>query len=157
MDEDVRKKQLASVLHRAIDLLARREHSALELKTKLNQKGFDSADIEQTIIRLQEDNLQSDDRYTEAFVNERKRRGHGPVKIQYQLQQKGIVPQLIECYIDPQDQEWVNLSQLQYQKKYADTPVSNYNEWSKRARFLQGRGFTTAQIRATVSMINEVD
>ena len=157
MDEDDRKKQLVAVLHRAVDLLARREHSAYELKTKLHQKGFDLADIEETITKLQEDKLQSDDRYTEVFVDERKRRGHGPVKIQHQLQQKGIPPELIESYINPQDQEWINLSQLQYQKKYVNTEVNSYKEWSKRARFLQSRGFTSAQIRATVNMINEVD
>lgn len=155
--KQLRKKQLNSVLHRAVDLLSRREHSAEELKTKLQQKGFELNDVEQTIIRLQNENLQSDDRFTESFTNERKRRGHGPVKIQHQLRQKGINDQLIEQYIDAQDEKWIHLAQLQYQKKYADKEVNDYNEWTKRARFLQGRGFTSAQIRATVTLINEVD
>lgn len=157
MSSEEQKKEFSSALHRAVGLLARREHSAEELKVKLNQKGFDSMAIEQVIVRLQSENLQSDDRYAEAFVNERKRRGHGPVKIQYELKNKGVSIKLIEAYVDPQSYEWTEIAQLQYQKKYVKEEVNNYNEWTKRARFLQGRGFTSLQIRASVIFINEVD
>lgn len=157
MSQEAEKKEFSSALHRAVGLLARREHSAEELKLKLNQKGFDSMAVEQVVVKLQSKNLQSDDRFAEAFVNERKRRGHGPIKIQYELKQKGVSIKLIDAYVDPQSYEWTQIAQLQYQKKYAKKEVSNYNEWTKRARFLQGRGFTSPQIRASVIFINEVD
>ncbi len=113
--------------------------------------------IESVVAKLQAENLQSDDRFTESFVNERKRRGHGPIKIQYELRQKGVSSMLVESYVDAQEYEWTQLAQLQYQKKYANKEVSNYNEWTKRARFLQSRGFTTSQIRASIVFTNEVD
>ncbi len=157
MDQEAEKKIFSSTLHRAVYLLARREHSAEELKVKLDQKGFDPVIIDVVIAKLQDENLQSDDRFTESFVNERKRRGHGPIKIQHELRQKGVSSLLIQAYIDVQSHEWTQIAQLEYQKKYVNKEVNNYNEWTKRARFLQSRGFTTPQIRASVIFINEVD
>ena len=157
MESELQQKEFSSTLHRAINLLARRDHSAEELKIKLNQKGFDSISIERVIDHLKAENLQSDDRFTESFVNERKRRGHGPIKIQHELKQKGVSSLLIEAYVDSQHPEWTQLAQLHYQKKYTNKEVNNYNEWTKRARFLQGRGFTTPQIRASVIFLNEID
>jgi len=145
-----RQQQLTKILHRSIDLLARREHSAKELTDKLIQKGFDIELVSLTIERLQQEKLQSDLRFTESFVNERKRRGHGPIKISHQLHQKGVASEIVESFLDPESAEWKELAMRQYQKKYTNPQVSNYNEWSKRARFLQGRGFTSTQIRATV-------
>jgi len=150
IEEKERTKQLTAVLHRAIDLLSRREHSASELYSKLSNKGFEPEFINQTLERLQAEKLQSDERFTESFINERKRRGHGPIKIQHQLYQKGVRDDLIELYLQPESTEWLDLAQQQYQKKYTNPHVNNYNDWSKRARFLQSRGFTSDQIRSTV-------
>lgn len=151
------KKAYTATLHRAVDLLSRREHGEVELVEKLKKKGFESADISQVLDRLKKENLQSDERYTECFVDERMRRGHGPVKIQHELSRKGVSERLISAYVDPQDYEWTKIAQNQYQKKYANSEVNNYNEWAKRARFLQGRGFTTPQIRASVMFTSDVD
>ena len=157
MIEKQLNQQLSFALHRAIDLLSRREHSAEELFSKLTYKGFDASIVQQVLDKLINENLQSDERFTESFINERKRRGHGPVKIQHELSQKGVSQSLISAYLDNQDDEWTKIAQLQYQKKYANKEVSNYNEWTKRARFLQSRGFTTKQIRASVIFERDVD
>ena len=157
MSENKVSQQITNVLHRAVDLLSRREHSAQELSQKLQKKGFAENDIELAIIRLQEENLQSDDRFTESFVNERIRRGHGPIKIMHELRQKGVAENMVENYVNAEEEQWLNLVQLQYQKKYANLKVRDYNEWSKRARFLQGRGFTSAQIRNAINSIDLLD
>lgn len=157
MEKEFSKNELTSALYRAVGLLARREHSAEELLTKLVQKGFEANIAQGVISRLKSENLQSDERFTESFVNERMGRGHGPIKIQHELARKGVSGSLIETYINPQDDEWIKIAQIQYQKKYANKEVSNYNEWAKRARFLQGRGFTTSQIRALLIFASDVD
>ena len=157
MSENKVSQQITNVLHRAVDLLSRREHSAQELSQKLQKKGFGENDIELAIIRLQEENLQSDDRFTESFVNERIRRGHGPIKIMHELRQIGVAENMVENYVNAEEEQWLSLVQLQYQKKYANLKVRDYNEWSKRARFLQGRGFTSTQIRNAISSIDVLD
>ena len=157
MSENRKSQEIKNVLHRAVDLLSRREHSAQELSQKLQKKGFAENDVRLAIIRLQDENLQSDERFTESFVNERVRRGHGPIKIMHELRQKGVAEHMVENYVNIEEDQWLNLVQLQYQKKYSDMKVRDYNEWSKRARFLQGRGFTSAQIRSAIDSIDELD
>ncbi|WP_251366014.1 hypothetical protein [Coxiella-like endosymbiont of Rhipicephalus sanguineus] len=53
---------------RTIVLLARREHSQLELKQKLLNKGYKLSEVETLIISLAVEGLQSDERYTEVYV-----------------------------------------------------------------------------------------
>ena len=146
-----------SVLHRAVDLLARREHSATELFNKLLQKGFAEELVESALCELKNKNLQSDERFAEAFVNERIRRGYGPIKIQHELSRKGISQNLISAYVNQSSHQWLDLALVQYQKKYQSTAVDNYAEWSKRARFLQSRGFTMEQIRASINFDADID
>ena len=157
MSVSKQSQQIANVLHRAVDLLSRREHSAHELSQKLQKKGFTENDTKIAIIKLQDEKLQSDDRFTESFVNERIRRGHGPVKIIYELRQKGIAEYMIEQYVNIDEDQWLNQIQLQYQKKYANMEVNSYDEWSRRARFLQGKGFTSAQICSAINSVNDLD
>jgi len=151
------QKEYQATMHRAVDLLARREHSQLELTNKLQKKGFAEGVVHNVLAELQANNLQSDDRFAEAFVNERVRRGYGPIKIRYELNQKGISEQLIESYIYLNSHQWSELAQIQYQKKYRNMPVNDYKEWSKRARFLQSRGFSSEHIRASIQFDADID
>ena len=73
----------------AMNLLAMREHSAHELRRKLAPR-FEGADVAAVIAVLTAENLQSDERYTEAFIIMRKRQGKGPIRIALELKEKGI-------------------------------------------------------------------
>ena len=53
---------------KAMDLLARREHSRLELERKLTSRDYEAEEINATIEQLVADNLQSDSRFSEAYV-----------------------------------------------------------------------------------------
>jgi regulatory protein len=68
-----------------MDLLARREHSAHELRQKLEKREFDRDEIELALEVLQQNNLQSDARFTESYVNHRTNAGLGPIKIAHEL------------------------------------------------------------------------
>ena len=131
----------------AIRLLAMREHSQLELQRKLIQKGFKLAAVEQTLQDLIAQNLLSDERFTEAFVLSRRERGAGPVKIQVELQQRGIDSTLISRYLDFRDPEWLVLAEQARQKKYGHSLPAEYPLKMQQARFLANRGFSHEQIR----------
>lgn len=66
----------------ALDYLSRREHATHELSQKLLLKGYEAADVSVALACLTDQNLLSDSRFTEAFINHRIRRGSGPLKIQ---------------------------------------------------------------------------
>ncbi|VAW48835.1 Regulatory protein RecX, partial [hydrothermal vent metagenome] len=74
----------------AIDLLSRREHSSFELARKLAIRSFDALEIDEVLVKLRDEGLQSDVRFTEAYVYFRIQKGYGPIRIQADLKQRGI-------------------------------------------------------------------
>jgi regulatory protein len=93
-------------------------------------------------------------RFTESFIRSRQNKGFGPIKIRKELKNKGIDNNTIDDYLKVNSSKWYDIAMTQYKKKYRDIPVSDYKEWSKRARFLQGRGFAMEHIHVTVPSAN---
>lgn len=125
----------------AIAALARREHSRLEMRRKLKTKGFDDADIDRAIRQLCENNLLSDERFSESYINMRRQRGYGPLRIAQELRERGVDDELIAAFVDNNDPVWREVMRCQYIKKYGQTLASEYTEKAKRAKYLQTRGF----------------
>lgn len=142
----------------AMNLLARREQSARELREKLRRRFGEAAlsaevlepMIDTVLEKLAQDNLQSDERFTDAFVTMRKRQGKGPLRIDQELRQKGVAGELIEAYLDSGDEEWWDLAQEVKGRRFGDQPAETTKEKARQIRFLQYRGFTTDQVRAAV-------
>jgi regulatory protein len=132
-------------------LLAGREHSRKELAQKLAAKGFAKDSIESALDRLTEENWQSDARYAESYARARIQKGYGPAFIAYELHQNGIdlgnIPSFdLKVLAESVAGGWMALLHQVYDKKYGAGPIPNRNEWAKRSRFLQQRGFTNAMI-----------
>ncbi len=130
----------------ALDLLARREHSTLELKEKLVRREFDAGRVEQVLESLAQDGLLSDERFAEAFVTYRVRRGQGPLRIRRELDQRGVATALAEQHLDAYRDAWLELASVARRKRFGVKPVRDYAERARQARFLQYRGFSTEQI-----------
>ena len=138
-----RRQQIKAVCLR---LLARREHSQKELLDKLALRGFQRDEVEPVIVEMGEQNWQNDARYTECYVRQRIASGYGPMRIRYELQQRGIN----ETDLDEQAEEqggWQNLLMDVYCNKYDNEQALTQNEWLKRSRFLQQRGFSGEMIK----------
>ena len=130
-----------------MDMLARREHSAGELRAKLLRKGHTPAAVTQAMTGLQQDGLVSDRRFAEMLLTVRRGRGVGPLRIRKELQEKGVAEELINQYLDVSSPEWIEDVRRVRQKKYGDELPANYAERARQARFLQSRGYTLAQIQ----------
>ena len=139
-----------NVLAGAMRLLAAREHSQYELRRKLSQKGHDSDDIEQVIEQLVAQNLQSDERFVESFVNSYRERGKGPKRIRMELQQHQLPTDLIEMHLDDRDVIWKESAIKVKLKKFGDELTDDYQQQMKQAKFLEYRGFTHEQISAAL-------
>jgi regulatory protein len=132
---------------RAMDLLARREHSRHELLDKLIGKGC-SRDIAELVLEeLVQDRLLSDERFAESLVQTRRSQGHGPVRIRHDLRQKGVADGLIDRWLDERSEEWMEIISRVRCQKFGDALPADYSERARQARFLQSRGFTSEQIR----------
>ena len=157
----------ADIRRAAMDLLARREHSQLELKRKLERRFGASDFIPSEIERLHSEGLQSDERLVEAFIRSRVNRGNGPVKIRHELRGKGVNEDLIQQCMDIMEPDWVSLARDVLVRRYGNsndsTSLSDIDldegidssqpmpidakERGRRSRFLQQRGFSFDQIR----------
>ncbi len=140
----------------AMNLLARREYSYQELHNKLVGKKVPSATVSRVLDQLQSDNLLSDERFVEAFIRVKRNRGHGPVRIQHDLETKGVATELITQWLDFTERSWNNDVVRVRRKKFGDTLPGDFKERACQARFLHYRGFTHDQIKFALNT-NVVD
>lgn len=152
---DPDKKEFNNVLARGMRLLAIREHSVLELSNKLISK-FEDVDVS-TVYAVVDELIKlkylSDERFAESYVRARANKGFGPVKIKIELKGKGVSNSLIQDYLKHDSGMWFDNAERQYLKKYGDASVTDYNTWTKRARFMQSRGFTMEHIHVTLPKV----
>ncbi len=135
-----------SVRKKAMDLLARREHSEQELRRKLKTRDHDADAIDEVLRGLKQDHLLSDERFTEAYVNHRFNAGVGPLKIRFELRQKGVADALADEFLEPLSDRWDQLMVQQRIRKYGKEIPSDYAKRMKQARFLQNRGFSPESV-----------
>ena len=126
-----------------LKMLMRREHSRLELFQKLQTKGFDVDVVNNSISKLVEQNYQSDDRFSEEFIQMRFNQGKGPVKIASELKMRGVNTFDLSVF------DWFQLAKEIRQRKFGDLSSLDFKEKAKQKRFLQSRGFTLDQINQT--------
>ena len=134
----------------AIRYLTRREHSVFELRQKLIKTGFSEEEIEATLAKLIELDLQSDVRFTESFIRYRQGQGRGPVRIKQELLERGIHGELIRDQLNEQDENWFDIAKRVFEKKFKGKPFQDFKEKAKAMRFLHYAGFTYDQIRRII-------
>ncbi|MGD8934314.1 MAG: regulatory protein RecX [Gammaproteobacteria bacterium] len=131
-------------------MLARREHSAFEIRRKLQQKDIPDAEIDEAIKRLQQEGLLSDERYAESYINVRKGKGYGPLRIALELRERGVAESDYGQYLFADDMDWWPVLKAAYEKKYGTTRCADYREKARRMRYLQYRGFALDMIHELV-------
>lgn len=147
MDElvlpDTRPKEIR---RKAMDLLARREHGVAELRGKLLSKGYAPAVVDEQLRLLERENLLSDRRFAESYVNFRSKKGFGPLRIRQELKEKGLDGALIDEFLD-NDEYWKNIAREVREKRFGAAVPHGYKEVARQMRFLQYRGFENRQLR----------
>ena len=135
-----------SVRRSAMDLLARREYSTVELQRKLLVKFSAYEIIDQELTRLTCQGLLSDERFAEAYSRYRSGAGFGPSRILLELRQKGVKDELSKQAIKKGGFDWYRLVKFAKEKKFGREVPAEGKEKARQVRFLQYRGFTTDQI-----------
>ena len=132
---------------KALGLLARREHSAQELKAKLLERGYDSTAVEAVLSSLAGQKLLSDERFVQEFVAARVRRGSGPLKIREELRGRGVSGELVEEALAGLAGGWTEGAAATRQKRFGKALPEDIQERARQARFLQQRGYSMQDIR----------
>lgn len=139
-----------SAYEQALGLLARREHSARELKTKLRVGGQAGEAAQQALERLQEQRYQDDGRFAAGLARRRAAQGYGPLRIQAELKSHGLGDAAIRAAIAAAEADWAANAMAQLRRHAAAKPPADAAERAKRAAFLLllRRGFDAATVRA---------
>jgi regulatory protein len=136
-----------SIQQICLRLLAMREHSQRELLDKLALRGYSRADVEPIIAEFAEQGWQDNQRFAECYARQRMIKGYGPVRIRYELQQRGIAELDLEQLAEDNVGGWLNSLLQIYENKFDQQPKLSRAEWLKRSRFLQQRGFSHDMIK----------
>ncbi len=147
----------AKIRSAAMDLLTGREFSRAELAKKLDKRFDSDPAIASELDRLQEEGLQSDQRFTEAFLRSRIYRGHGLARIRLDVRQKGIGDDLFNAAVEATDTDWFRLAREVADRKFGRSPATEQKDRARRMRILQYRGFNFDQIKYALSATDAED
>ena len=136
-----------------MDLLARREHSRLELQRKLIARSFDASLVSAVLDELEQDDLLSAERFAQSFVASRYSRGQGPERIKRDLGERGI--EAAEIYLDDERFDWEAQARATRIKRFGSESPADFREKARQMRFLEYRGFNQRQIRHALEFEDE--
>ena len=137
----------AAVRAKAMELLARREHSRLELRQKLLQRGYPSELIDPALEQLIEERLLDEGRYAEIYACGRADKGYGPLRIARELRERGIAQDVVQQALATLENDWPRTLRTLHRKRFqALIPVDAAGRLQQTRLFRQ-HGFTLDQIR----------
>jgi len=135
---------------KAMDYLARREYGHQELIDKLATAGFEYDVAVSIVAVLRDENLQSDQRFSESFVQSRISQGKGPVRIRQELKERGIRADVTDDALAEADEDWFALAAQIRVKKFGPDVPGEFKEKARQMRFLQYRGFEQEHIQSAI-------
>ena len=143
-----RPESAAELKARALRYLVRREHSRAELARKLSPYADSSVSLQSLLNELESRKQLSDERFAEqrAHVMARK---YGAARIRQDLKSKGVAEEISQEASSAFDD--LERAKAILARKYRE-PATTREEQAKRARFLQGRGFSYDIIRRLISL-----
>ncbi|SFN23489.1 regulatory protein RecX [Marinobacter pelagius] len=130
----------------ALRLLARREHSRLELSLKLRQRRFENGLIEEVLDEYEEQGWLDDHRFADVYARQRMDLGYGPLRILGELQQRGV-HHTPECLDAMTDEDWCAVAIRLRERRFGLSDLED--DWDtkvRQARFLNRRGFSASQV-----------
>ena len=99
---------------------------------------------------LEAQGILGEERFTEQYVASRLHRGQGPRRIREELRRRGIGDAAANEAVGRDDGFWSGQASRARSKRFGEAMPGDYREWVRQARFLEGRGFTTEQIRSAL-------
>lgn len=141
----------------ALRLLARREHSRLELATKLRQRKLESDVIDPVLDEFESEGWLSDERFADVYARQRIDLSYGPIRIRSELQQRGIhfIPEALSSVSDA---EWQEKAVAIRRKRFGLTDIrEDWTEKARQARFLGQRGFSGDHVESALEAVVEAD
>ena len=131
------------LMARAVGLLARREHSRVELARKLQrylEPDDDASEVDRVLDALQAQNLLSDARFANALVGQRSER-YGDMRVRRDLRDRGVEAGCADAAMEKLRGTELARAHAVWAKRF-DVLPANADERGRQGRYLQTRGFS---------------
>ena len=149
------EEQLAAARAFAMRSLARRESAESELANRLRQQGFHEEVIEAVVDYCRGYNWVNDERYGAMAVRAGAAKGHGPLKIRFELRRKGLDDGQIDAAFEQPELDWFELAFALLERRANLADLADFKLRMKWLKYLLGRGFTQDQARYAISALQE--
>jgi regulatory protein len=134
-------------------LLARREHSRLELQRKLAPHAQDPGELASLLDELCRRGWLSERRVVEQIIHARREK-FGSRRIRQELLDKGVAEELVAESLPQLKDGDIEAARAVWRKKFGKLP-RNAAERARQVRFMQGRGFTLETVLHTIKRGND--
>ncbi len=136
---------------RALKLLSMREHTEKEIRNKLRDKGFSSADVDEAISELIAEGSLSERRFAESYIRSRLRKSpEGKSLLRMRLKDRGTPSAVADEVLS---EAWDNEIYLKPLALYMESLVRKKGEEGARAALLR-KGFRESEIRKARSVLD---
>ncbi len=137
-------------MNTAVRLLARRDHTSLEIQQKLGQRGFGREVIDRVLAECRRLDYIDDERTARMYIGQLARRGFGFRRIRLELKKKGLAGGSFENILTESNSE---IDELEIARKVMLKRMKSFErveDHQKRRdkiyRFLHARGFAESVI-----------
>src|SRR3990172_5452776 len=138
-------KREISLRGRALAMLARREHTRVEMTRKLSPHSESPEQVEQLLDALAARGWLSEARFAESRANTLARK-FGSRKIEYDLNSRGVSAEVVEQTVERALAQELENCRAAWQRKFGALP-QDASERGRQMRFLVGRGFSAEAVR----------
>lgn len=141
---------------RAMNILARREHSRAELTRKLVPHA-EADEVEALLDQLEQENLLSNSRYVDMLAHARAGK-HGSLRLKADLREKGVSESEMRDALEAARMQDLEAARAVWQKKFGAQSAEVNNVAAERARqyrFLASRGFPSEVIRRVIGGLDD--
>lgn len=140
-----RRRPEPTPVARAVGLLSRREHSARELRMKLQARGLAEAEAAQAVERVREAGWQDDARFAEMLIRSRAGQGYGPHRIVAELKVHGVAGEVADAAMRESVEDWAALARRLVERRHGRGHLDAAAR-RKAAEMLYRRGFSGEQV-----------
>jgi regulatory protein len=132
--------QKLSLTARALRLLARREHSRVELERKLAHHATEPLELAKVLDTLQARGFINETRVAQSLLHRRAAR-FGSARIRQELQAKGLAADAVSEAVSQLALTEMERARQVWQKKFGST-APDAAQRARQSRFLASRGFS---------------
>ena len=146
----MRKRNSSSVYKKALQYLARREHTRNQLRQKLLRHA-EADEADEVLDQLERDNFLSEGRYLASYIETQVRKLYGPERIIAGLCHQGYDRSVAERSLREASVDWLARARRCYTNRFPEAQTMDDRERHRRIRFLRSRGYHEDTIRSILA------